>query len=211
MKAHLRQVHNDYCLPIQTLAGRVLISLTNHLEGSTSRPLEADTSFAFPCAEVMKEIGHLVLLFFLFASKGRLDIGETQGTKSSTLALGALSRSSTRLPFLDAWGGRTGTLFLKKKTLETTTPIVLLGYFEDRVGILPSQRRLPGLGTDHQFQTNRLDLKILSWRRAAWGQIQEINNNIMLALHYFCGKMAWNNWKNIGRGTMTQLTKIPHS
>ena len=48
------------------------------------------------------------------------------------------------------------TLSCKRETLEMATPIVLPRCLGDKVGILPSQRRLPGPGTDHQFSTNRL-------------------------------------------------------
>ena len=113
MKAHLRRVHNNYRLPIRTLSGWVLINLTNHLGGSIRRSLEAGTLFALLCAEVMNEVSYLVLLFFLFASRGRLDIGATQGKKSSTLAPGALRCSGTRLPFIDAWGVGRESFFVK--------------------------------------------------------------------------------------------------
>ena len=51
---------------------------------------------------------------------GRLDIGATQGTKSSIPIPNALRWSGTRHPFLDArggGGGLTGTLFIKGRGL----------------------------------------------------------------------------------------------
>ena len=113
MKAHLRRVHNDYHLPFQIPAGWVLISLTNHLGGSISRRLEASTSFALPFVEVMNEVNHLVLLFFLFATKGAAGYWGNPRDKIFHLAPGALCRPGTRLPFLDAWGAGRESFFMK--------------------------------------------------------------------------------------------------
>ena len=166
MKSHLRRVH---CLHILTLTGRVLISLTNHIGGSISRPLKASTSFVLSGAEVMNEINHLVLLLLLFPSKGAARYWGNPRDKifhPHSRCLWPFGHPPTLLRCLE---GKTRTLFRKKETLETATPIILLRCLGDKAKILPSQRRLPRLGTDHQLSTNRLDLGSLSWRRAFRG------------------------------------------
>ena len=150
------------------LVGWVLISLTNHLGGSISRPLKAGTSFVLPCAEVMNEISHLVLIFFLFPSRAARYWGNPRDNifhpRSRRLWLFG------HLPaFLRCLGGKTRIHFRKRETLETSTPIVLLRCLGDKAGILLSQRRLHELVTDHQFSTNCVGLRSLGWRRAAQG------------------------------------------
>ena len=158
----------------------------------------------------LNEISHLVLLFFLFTSRGKIRYGGNPRDKIFQ------PRSRHSSPFrrppslLQCLGGRTGIIFCKRNTLETATPVNLTRCLGGRAGILSSQRRLLGLKTDHQFPTNHLYLGSLGWRRAARDQSQKVGNNVMLAFYYLCRKRARNNWKNIGRGIVTQFTKILH-
>ena len=188
----------------------MLISLTNNLRGRNSCPLETSTPFALPCAKVINKVSLLVLFFFLFVSGGggggggggRLDIRATQGTKSSTPAPGALRCSSTRLPFLDAWGAGREPFFIKGKRLRQLPLSMSLDAWG--ATLEPSLAKEGYLG--RSLISNSQPTTSVS---EVWAG-DKLPSNVMLAHHYFYRKGARNNWNSIGRGIVTQFTKILH-